>query len=73
VPPTVCAVAPVKVMVFVPAVKAVVEALFVQLPATPKLKLLALRVPAVTVRFPFMVVAAPNVTVPAGTLTVRLL
>jgi len=64
VPPIACAVAPLNVTVPDPAVKAVVETLFIQLPATPRFKLLALSSPAVIVKFPVSEVAAPRVVVP---------
>ena len=73
VPPIAWAAAPLNVTVEVPAVKAEVAELLVQFPCTTELRLFALSVPAVTVRFPFIVGAAANVTVPLGILTVRLL
>jgi hypothetical protein len=73
VPPIAWATAPLNVTVEVPAVKAEVAELLVQFPCTKEFRLFALSVPAVTVRFPFIVGAVANVTVPLGTFTLRLL
>ena len=58
VPPIACAAVPLKVTVLVPAVKAVVETLLVQLPLTVTLKLLAFSVPAEISRLLLIVRAA---------------
>ena len=72
-PPIDWALVPLNVTVEVPAVKAEVAELLVQFPCAKEFRLFALNVPAVRVRLPFIAGAAPNVTVPPGMLTVRLL
>ena len=70
-PPTVCAAVPLNVTVATPAVNAVPDELFVQLPFTAMLKLLALSVPADKVRLLLIVMADGN-SKPPELLRVRL-